>query len=338
MYGFLNNLIRIAPMIYEEKQEKRSRLMKKLKIPIHNTIVLLNSDIIRKSPENNEEADNRLRKNWLQHISRTMRIEKSFIQLTLGFGISYLHFKNEEDLNKFLFIKNMEKNRKIIPDDNMRSSNISLSQVLPHLGDVDYMEEGSSSEFYKDHKITIDNFSINRVVAVASEPSNNFPSVRYLVTTTIIQQSTRLTCRYSSLLPDIPYIDIILHIMFYPFVVLSPDKKFTRYDSINIKKKSKTKINYELTEEEINEANKIRGILKDLLELNLVAWGQQGIETGGGSPSFSEMSEVVDHQEERILPKDPRIRNPKDHIVKIESINNSKNIDRMEVEDNILNS
>lgn len=65
MYGFLNNLIRIAPMIYEEKQEKRSRLMKKLKIPIHNTIVLLNSDIIRKSPENNEEADNRLRKNWL---------------------------------------------------------------------------------------------------------------------------------------------------------------------------------------------------------------------------------------------------------------------------------
>ena len=139
-----------------------------------------------------------------------------------------------------------------------------MNQVLPHLGDIDYMEEGNVGEFYKDQKINIDNFSINRIVGVAPEPSKSFPSYRYLITNTIIQQSTRLNCRYASLLPDIPHLEIILHLLFYPFVVLLPDKKLTRYDGINLKKKSKVKINYELTDEEIIEANLIRSVIKEL--------------------------------------------------------------------------
>lgn len=54
-------------------------------------------------------------------------------------------------------------------NDDRNSSNskvVTLNQILPHLGDVDYMEEGSPSELFKDHKINIDSFSINRVVAV----------------------------------------------------------------------------------------------------------------------------------------------------------------------------
>ena len=52
-------------MVYDDKQEKRVNIMKKAKIPVHNTIALLNSDIIRKNPENNDEADNRLKKTWI---------------------------------------------------------------------------------------------------------------------------------------------------------------------------------------------------------------------------------------------------------------------------------
>ena len=139
MYGFLNNLLRVSSMTYDDKQEKRVNLMKKMRVPLHNTVVLLNSDIIRKSPENNEEADAKLKNIWLEHICRTMRIPRPNVNLTLGFGISYLHFTNEEDLNKFLFVKNMQKNKKIIEDYNNRSNHLTLNQILPHLGDIDYM-------------------------------------------------------------------------------------------------------------------------------------------------------------------------------------------------------
>ena len=99
----------------------------------------------------------------------------------------------------------MEKNKKI-PYEAVKTHHLTLNQVLPHLGDIDYMEEGNIGEFYKDQKINIDNFSMNRIVGVAPEPSKSFPSYRYLITNTIIQQSTRLNCRYTSLLPDIPHI------------------------------------------------------------------------------------------------------------------------------------
>lgn len=40
-------------------------MMKKQNITINNTIVLLNSDVIRKSSDQNLEVDNRLKKTWV---------------------------------------------------------------------------------------------------------------------------------------------------------------------------------------------------------------------------------------------------------------------------------
>lgn len=80
-------------MVYDDKQEKRAKLMKKANVPITNTIILLNSGIIRKHAENNDESDNRLRKVWVEHIARTMRFERDKLNLILGYGISYLNFQ-----------------------------------------------------------------------------------------------------------------------------------------------------------------------------------------------------------------------------------------------------
>lgn len=52
-FGFLSNLMRVRPMVYDDKQEKRYKLMKKTGISVRNTVVLLNSDVIRKSADQN---------------------------------------------------------------------------------------------------------------------------------------------------------------------------------------------------------------------------------------------------------------------------------------------
>lgn len=60
-FGFLTNLIKVRPMIYDDKQEKRHKLMKKQGITVRNTVILLNSDVIRKSYEQNDTVDTRLK-------------------------------------------------------------------------------------------------------------------------------------------------------------------------------------------------------------------------------------------------------------------------------------
>jgi hypothetical protein len=34
IYGFLNNLIKVSPMMFDDKQEKRAKLMRRLNIPL----------------------------------------------------------------------------------------------------------------------------------------------------------------------------------------------------------------------------------------------------------------------------------------------------------------
>jgi hypothetical protein len=120
--------------------------MKRIGVTVRKTVILLNSDIIRKSPDLNEEADNRLKKIWIQNIASSFRIKPENISFTLGDGISYLHFREEVDLNKFLFIKFMEKRKGVGEEKRTNSKGVALiSNVLPHLGDVDYMEEGNTT-------------------------------------------------------------------------------------------------------------------------------------------------------------------------------------------------
>jgi hypothetical protein len=92
-FGFLSNLIKASTMVYDEKQEKRYKLMKKQGITVRNGVVLLNSESIRKSIDQNEESDNRLKKTWTQNISNSFRIPQENFALTLGQGISFLHFR-----------------------------------------------------------------------------------------------------------------------------------------------------------------------------------------------------------------------------------------------------
>ncbi len=86
--------------------------------------------------------------------------------MTLGSGISFLHFKEEVDLNKFLFIKFVEKRRGL---EQQQYNSSEINRVLMHLGDVDYMEEGCTFELNRDHKVFVDSYSSNRVVAVNKE-------------------------------------------------------------------------------------------------------------------------------------------------------------------------
>jgi hypothetical protein len=60
----------------------------------------------------------------------------------------------------------MEKKKGVTEEKKTSSKAVTLSNVLPHLGDVDYMEEGNTTEMFKDHRINIDNYSSNRIVAV----------------------------------------------------------------------------------------------------------------------------------------------------------------------------
>ena len=144
-YGFLSQLMKVRGMIYDDKQEKRVKMMKKNNIDIHNTIVLLNSSVVRKS-DNNIEADNKLKKAWIENIARNFRLSPTDISLTLGPGLSFLHCKKETDLNKILFVKYMQKKQSV--DDSRTSSNqmhLTFNEMIRHLGDFDYMEEGTIS-------------------------------------------------------------------------------------------------------------------------------------------------------------------------------------------------
>lgn len=154
----------------------------------------------------------------------------------------------------------MQKKKSI--EESRPSSNhmhLTFSEMIRHLGDLDYMEEGVVSEYYKQQSVTIDNFSSNRIVS-SNNPytDNSISSYRLLISNCIMQQSSRLSCRYCSLLPDIPHLDLILHLIFYPFIVLLPDTKMTRYQNLYLKKRCKIKMQYELTDDEIKEANEIR--------------------------------------------------------------------------------
>ena len=49
---------------------------------------------------------------WKGHIARNLMINPMDFQMTLTEGLSYIHFKKEEDLNLLLFVKFMEDNRR----------------------------------------------------------------------------------------------------------------------------------------------------------------------------------------------------------------------------------
>lgn len=152
--------------------------------------------------------------------------------MTVTYGMSYLHFDNEEDLNKFLFVKNMEENKRSYGDDNYNSESkkglLSITDVLKCFGEMDHMHPGRPVTFYRENNVHIDNFSMNRVVNL-----NEGDNTKYLVANNIAKQSSRMVARYTSLLPsDIKYFEVLVNLVFYPFVKISCNKQKTRYDAV----------------------------------------------------------------------------------------------------------
>lgn len=158
--------------------------------------------------------------------------------------MSYIHFRTDRDLNKFLFLKYIEENKKNLSDygnqDKSFSKNyLTMSEILKCLGDIDHMQQGRAVTFEKQQTVCIDNFSLNRIINV-----NEGDCSKLAVSNNIAKQSSRMVARYTSLLPNIKYLDIIIHLLFYPFVTIITNKKKTKYQFLQLRKAQKIKILY----------------------------------------------------------------------------------------------
>jgi hypothetical protein len=168
--------------------------------------------------------------------------------MTLGHGVSYIHFAEEKDLNKLLFVKNISDNKKMQYEDNFSHEKsdknyLSVPDMLKCFGDIDHIQQGRPVTFYKEQTVTIDNYSLNRIVNM----NENIKS-KFIICNNITQQSSRLMTRFASLLPtSIPHLDTISHLLFYPFVSIFPNKKKSRYEYIQLRRKHRIRIDYELT-------------------------------------------------------------------------------------------
>jgi hypothetical protein len=62
-----------------------------------------------------------------------------------------------------------------------------------------------------------------------------------------------MVARYTSLLPtNISYIEIIVHLLFYPFISVIPNRRKTRYESVQLsKRKHRIGIKYNITNDEV---------------------------------------------------------------------------------------
>jgi hypothetical protein len=108
---------------------------------------------------------------------------------------------------------------------------------------MDHMQQGRPVTFCREQNVAIDNYSLNRVINV-----NEGEAQKFLIANNIAKQSSRLVARYTSLLPNsIPYLHVIGHLLFYPFIQLVPNPTRTRYEAIHLKKKHRIMLPYDLT-------------------------------------------------------------------------------------------
>ncbi len=108
---------------------------------------------------------------------------------------------------------------------------------------MDHMQQGRPVTFCREQNVAIDNYSLNRVINV-----NEGEAQKFLIANNIAKQSSRMVARYTSLLPNnIPYLHVIGHLLFYPFIQLVPNPTRTRYEAIHLKKKHRIMLPYDLT-------------------------------------------------------------------------------------------
>jgi hypothetical protein len=102
-FGFVDKMILIKPPMYDNKQEKRIKDMKRTGIKNERTIVLLNSSVITMPHNANPESIQKTITHWKKVFHTSINVQLS--NLTLTNGLNYLHFDNDFDLNKLLYYK-----------------------------------------------------------------------------------------------------------------------------------------------------------------------------------------------------------------------------------------
>ena len=123
------------------------------------------------------------------------------------------------------------------------------------------MHAGRPVTFCKEHTVYVDSYSLNRVVNL-----NEGEPFKYLFTNNIAKQGIRMIVKYTSRLPYIRFIEIIAHLLFYPFVSVITNTTKTRYNYVVLnRQRNKIPIKYNLTNEELIKANNIRTTLRSYL-------------------------------------------------------------------------
>jgi hypothetical protein len=196
--GFINNMLIVKHETLTEKQEKRLALMKKVGIRHENTICLLNAKYLKKP--SSQEAEERLKSTWQMHLAAACNIPSPNMSFTLTLGLTYLHFKDEDDLHKFLYFRAIEESKKLPYDPDMPNPAtkrfVSTQEIVSSFGEMDHMHAGRVMTFQKDQTVAVDSYSLNRVVNI-----NEGAKYKYLITNNLSKSSSRMKARFTSQLP-----------------------------------------------------------------------------------------------------------------------------------------
>ena len=135
------------------------------------------------------------------HLASACNIPSNKMDFTLTLGLTYLHFKDEEDLHKFLYFRAIEEGKKLPYDPDMPNpaskKYLSTQELINSFGEMDHMHAGRVMTFQKDQTVVVDNYSLNRVVNI-----NEGAEFKYLITNNLSKQSSRMKARFMSQLPQ----------------------------------------------------------------------------------------------------------------------------------------
>ena len=136
--------------------------MKREGIQVRNTVCILGSHVLRK-PQT-EESQEKLKNVWKNYVERAIKINGC--KLTITHGLSYLHFEKQKDINKFLFYKYIQENKKsfgeYVPTKSEKNY-LTVTEILNCFGETDHMHSGRPVTFTREQGVSIDNYSLNRV-------------------------------------------------------------------------------------------------------------------------------------------------------------------------------
>ena len=108
------------------------------------------------------------------------------------------------------------------------------------------LHRGEVMDMYSNRKVSIDAFSINRVISL-----NPAANVEYVVTNSKVERTSGSYCRYTCMLPNQLGLYQLLLLTFYPYLSIKADEKGHHYESIRLRKKAKINIGFALTNKDI---------------------------------------------------------------------------------------